>query len=60
MEDHLMTGAELFGKTERELSGLFQAAMKALVQTQRYSPERRQALAAMNEIERARAFAMAR
>ena len=56
--DRLITSAELFRKTERELSGLFHTATKVLAQTARDSSERRNALACLENIAQARAFVM--
>ncbi len=48
----LITSVELSNKTETELRGLFGMVSKALVQTERDTPERRNALASLENISR--------
>ncbi len=48
----LITSVELSNKTETELRGLFGMVSKALVQTERDTPERRNALASLENINR--------
>ncbi len=50
----LITNLELAAKTERELSALFGAVSKALVTTARGTAQRRNALASLENISRAR------
>lgn len=51
---YLITMAALTGKTETELSGLYQVFMNALMQSEPGSAERRNALASLENIQRAR------
>ncbi len=46
----LITSVDLSNKTERELRGIFGMVSKALVQTERDTPERRNALASLENI----------
>ncbi len=48
----LITSVELSNKTETELRGLFGMVSKALVQTERDTPERRNALVSLENISR--------
>ena len=48
----LITSVELSNKTETELRALFGMVSKALVQTDRGTPERRNALASLENINR--------
>lgn len=50
----VFTSLELSAKTERELSALFGAVSKALITTSRGTPQRRNALASLENISRAR------
>jgi hypothetical protein len=54
----LMLTHELQKRTESELSALFCTVSKGLVRTKRGSPERRNALASLENISRARAVRM--
>jgi hypothetical protein len=54
----LISTHELEKRTESELSGLFCTVSKGLVRTVRGSPERRNALASLENISRARAVRM--
>jgi hypothetical protein len=56
---NLILNSELDGRSERELSALFRHVSKGLVRTKRHSPERRNALASLENICRARAQRMA-
>jgi hypothetical protein len=56
----VITAAELFHKTERELSALFTAATIVLAQTHSGTAERKNVLATLENVERARARVMAR
>ena len=56
----LISASELFHRSENELSALFYTVSKSLVRSERETPERRNALASLENISRARAFAMAR
>ena len=56
----LLTSAELVRKTERELSALFHAATIVLAQTRRETPDRRNALASLENISQARRMALCR
>ena len=51
----LISNFELHRHNEKELSALFGHVSKGLVQTKRHSPERRNALASLENISRARA-----
>lgn len=51
----VMTTWELESRDERQLSALFRAVSERLVSTRRGSPERRNALATLENIGRARA-----
>ncbi len=51
----LITNSELSRRTEGELAELFCRVSKALAQTRRGSPERRDALASLENINRERA-----
>ena len=55
----LISSAELFRKSERELTALFYAATIALAQTKRETPDRTNALGNLENIERARAYRLA-
>ena len=55
----LITNHELHKRSESELSALFCMVSKGLVRTKRGSPERRNALASLENISRARAVRMA-
>jgi hypothetical protein len=55
----LVTTYELEKRSDSELSALFRAVSQALVRTKRGSPERRNALASLENISRARAVRMA-
>jgi hypothetical protein len=55
----LISSAELFRKTERELTALFYAATIVLAKTDEETPDRRNALGNLENIERARAYRMA-
>ena len=48
----LITSVDLSKKSELELRGLFSMVSKALVQTERDTPERRNALASLENISR--------
>ncbi len=54
----LILNHELHKWSERELSGLFCTVSKGLVRTKRGSPERRNALASLENISRARSARM--
>jgi hypothetical protein len=54
----LISSHELQQRTESELSALFRTVSEGLVRTSRGSPERRNALASLENISRARAFVM--
>ena len=54
----LICNHELHKRTESELSALFCTVSKGLVRTKRGSPERRNALASLENISRARAVRM--
>jgi hypothetical protein len=54
----LISNYELQKRTNSELSALFCAVSKGLVLTRRESPERRNALASLENISRARAVRM--
>jgi hypothetical protein len=54
----LISNHELQERSESELSALFRAVSEGLVRTSRGSPERRNALASLENISRARAFVM--
>lgn len=54
----LISSCELQKQSEGELSALFCAVSKGLVRTKRGSPERRNALASLENISRARAMRM--
>ena len=56
----LITNHELHKRSESELSALFCMVSKGLVRTKRGSPERRNALASLENIIRARAVRMSR
>ena len=49
----LITSVDLSNRTETELRGLFGMISKALVQTERDTPDRRNALASLENISRA-------
>ena len=51
----LISNFELHNRSEQELSALFCHVSKGLVRTKRHSPERRNALATLENISRARA-----
>ena len=51
----LISNYELYRQSESELSALFCTVSKGLVRTKRGSPERRNALASLENISRARA-----
>jgi len=55
---HLISTMELYRKSESELSALFHTVSKKLVRTDRETPERRNALASLENISRARAYVM--
>ena len=55
----LITSYDLEKRSVNELSGLFCTVAKGLVRTKRGSPERRNALASLENISRARAQKMA-
>jgi hypothetical protein len=55
----LFTNHELEKRSDSELSALFRAVSQALVRTKRGSPERRNALASLENISRARAVRLA-
>ncbi len=50
----LISALELDGRSEKELSALFQRVSKGLVRTERGSPARRNALGSLENISRAR------
>lgn len=52
----LITTLELANRNESELSALFRAVSNQLVMTKRHSPERRNSLATLENISRARAY----
>ena len=54
----LMSNHELQTRSESELSALFCMVSKGLVRTKKGSPERRNALASLENISRARALRM--
>ena len=54
----LMTRSELAGRNERELSELFRAVSKNLARAGRETPERRNGLASLENITRARIAVM--
>ena len=54
----LISNHELQQRSESELSILFRKVSEGLVRTSRGSPERRNALASLENISRARAFVM--
>ena len=54
----LISNDELQKRSESELSILFRKVSEGLVRTSRGSPERRNALASLENISRARAFVM--
>lgn len=54
----LMTNSELAGKNEGELAALFGTVSKKLAATRRGSPARRNSLATLENIQRARAQRM--
>jgi hypothetical protein len=54
----LISNHELQQRSESELSALFRTVSEGLVRTSRGSPERRNALASLENIGRARAFVM--
>lgn len=54
----LFSNYELQKRSENELSALFCAVSKGLVRTKRGSPERRNAIASLENISRARAVRM--
>jgi hypothetical protein len=54
----LISNIELYRLTEKELSGLFHKVSQALVTTRPESPERRNALASLENIARQRASVM--
>lgn len=56
----LISNFELAHRSENELSALFHHVSKGLVRTQRHSPERRNALATLENISRARALRLTR
>jgi hypothetical protein len=56
----VISAIELFQRSENELSALFQSVSGELVKTERESPERRNALASLENIARARVCVMAR
>lgn len=53
--DRLITRSELTGRTTSELSALFRLAAEALARSRPGSPERRDALASLDNIARERA-----
>ena len=55
----LISNVELHQRSENELSALFSMVSKALVRTERGTPERRNALASLENIARERAARMA-
>ncbi len=56
----LISSAELAHHSEQDLSALFGHVSKDLVCTERDSPERRNALASLENISRARVFQLSR
>ncbi|MGE0278463.1 MAG: hypothetical protein AB7R40_23955 [Nitrospiraceae bacterium] len=54
----LMTNSELANKNETELASLFGAVSRKLAATRRGSPERRNSLATLENIQRERAARM--
>jgi hypothetical protein len=56
----LISNAELYRLSERELSGLFRQVSQGLVCSDKETPERRNALASLENIARARAYVLAR
>lgn len=50
----LISARELDGRSEKELSALFQKVSKGLVRTERGTPARRNALGSLENISRAR------
>ena len=54
----LISAIELYSRSENELSALFQSVTKGLVRTEWGTPERRNALASLENISRARAHVM--
>jgi hypothetical protein len=52
----LISTYELTARNENELSALFSSVSQGLVRTKRDSPERRNALASLENISRARAY----
>jgi hypothetical protein len=54
----LISNYELQKRTEKELSALFRQVSQGLVMTRRHSPERRNALATLENISRARRMAL--
>jgi hypothetical protein len=59
MMEKLISNHELQKRSDSELSALFCAVSKGLVRTMRGSPERRNALASLENISRQRAVRMA-
>jgi len=55
----LLSNHELLKRSDSELSALFCTVSKGLARTRRESPERRNALASLENISRARAVRMA-
>lgn len=55
----LISNHELRGRSESELSAMFCTISKGLVRTERGSPERRNSLASLENISRARVARMA-
>jgi hypothetical protein len=55
----VISNIELYRLSEKELSGLFHKVSQTLVTTKRETPERRNALASLENIARARAFVTA-
>jgi len=51
---HMISNYELQTRNEKELSAIFCAVSKGLVRTRKGSPERRNALASLENISRAR------
>jgi hypothetical protein len=56
----LISNHELYKRSESELSALFCTVSKGLVRTKRESPERRNSLASLENISRARVARMQR
>lgn len=54
----LISAIELYSRSENELSALFHKVTNSLVRTEQGTPERRNALASLENISRARAYAM--